>query len=274
MSTRKLSILFKYNRKIIQRLLRNSNNNDVLNKLDKYIKNVDINELCIDYLNKNISMKYLMEKYDCASSTIYKKLRQSNNKDVLEKLKRKKSNIIYVENNLIYVLYKNNKHIFDFSEKLLEKLKRFYWTEGTNGHLHTSYYDNNGKQKIFKSYWLVINKPSKGFVVDHINKNEKDNRKENLRYATKQTNNINRNKNKNNKSGYKGVYFAKNIGLYIAKIQKGKEIIYLGCYNNPKDAYIARARKELEIYGEYARIQDGFEWIIEEWKNIKEGENN
>ncbi len=51
----------------------------------------------------------------------------------------------------------------------------------------------------------IILKAKKGFMIDHINRNTLDNRKQNLRFCDKSTNGMNRGKNKNNTSGYKGV---------------------------------------------------------------------
>lgn len=57
---------------------------------------------------------------------------------------------------------------------------------------------------------LIMN-PSDGNVVDHINKNGLDNRKQNLREVKKYINNRNTNKRADNKSGVIGIHLTRGI---------------------------------------------------------------
>jgi hypothetical protein len=60
------------------------------------------------------------------------------------------------------------------------------------------------------------NKP----VIDHINRDTKDNRLENLRWATSRQNNENRGIQKNNKSGVIGLCFVNSSKLWLVQLTR------------------------------------------------------
>lgn len=97
---------------------------------------------------------------------------------------------------------------------------------------------------------LILDFP-KDVIIDHINNKPYDNRKCNLRFATKQTNGINRPHNKNNKLGIKGVSQLAN-GKYMARIMVDYKNVYLGCFDNIEDAKQVRQDAEIKYFGEYA----------------------
>jgi hypothetical protein len=90
-------------------------------------------------------------------------------------------------------------------------------------------------------------------VVDHINHDALDNRRKNLRIATRLENAQNRNLHSNNTSGYKGVIFSE--GLYKARIRVKGKLIYLGSRKTArtayKDLYVPAA---LKFFGRFARV--------------------
>lgn len=94
---------------------------------------------------------------------------------------------------------------------------------------------------------------------DHEDRNELNNRKYNLRPATKQENARNHNKQKNNTSGFIGVCFYKNNNVWRAYITINKKNINLGEFINKEDAIRARLRAEKEYFGEFAPQRHLFE---------------
>lgn len=86
---------------------------------------------------------------------------------------------------------------------------------------------------------FVIGKKN-GFIVDHINQNPLDNRKINLRYATKQTNSMN--------SKVKGVSFRKDTNKWSAMIVVGGKRKCLGCFNTYEEAKSARELAEQQYF--------------------------
>ena len=80
--------------------------------------------------------------------------------------------------------------------------------------------------------------------VDHINRNKKDNRIENLRECTTHENMCNQGLRKNNKSGCKGVHFNKGKQAWEASITHKGSRDHLGSFKNIKDAIHARKESE------------------------------
>jgi hypothetical protein len=75
-------------------------------------------------------------------------------------------------------------------------------------------------------------------VIDHINRNGLDNRRSNLRLATIAQNAWN-SRIRPNRSGYKGVWFAKDKGKFRAAIWHNNKRIYLGYFDSPRQAALA-----------------------------------
>jgi hypothetical protein len=94
----------------------------------------------------------------------------------------------------------------------------------------------------------------RGELVDHINRNTLDNRRENLRLATQSQNQANRGKPSNNTSGYKGVRWHKTAKKWVAQIKFKKLYFYLGSFDKPEEAYAAYCAKAKELYGEFANL--------------------
>jgi hypothetical protein len=92
----------------------------------------------------------------------------------------------------------------------------------------------------------------KGEEVDHKNRNGLDNRRENLRLASRLQNVRNRSIPGNNGSGYKGVSWDKRIEKWYAYITFNYKMKALGRFADIKDAARAYNRAALEYHGEFA----------------------
>lgn len=95
---------------------------------------------------------------------------------------------------------------------------------------------------------LVIGKPPKGMVVDHINQNKLDNRRQNLRFVTPTESVINRSTRRGS-SGHKGVFRVPS-GRWRAHIAHDYKTIYLGTFDTLGEAIAAREAAEAR----YARV--------------------
>lgn len=136
---------------------------------------------------------------------------------------------------------KGEEFYFDLED--YDKIKDFYWYKNDEGYL-LSY----TKNRTLRMHRLFIDSR----YVDHINSNTSDNRKNNLRTATKSQNGMNRDLQSNNTSGNTGVYWNKQTSKWIAYITVNREHIYLGSFNDFKDAVKTRKEAEEKYFGEYS----------------------
>lgn len=94
-------------------------------------------------------------------------------------------------------------------------------------HLHKDGYaartqwlpDTGGKKKNFMMH-RVLNKTPIGMHTDHINNIRLDNRRKNLRTATRAQNYMNQGKKKNTTSIYKGVSLVRETGKWRSAIKR------------------------------------------------------
>ena len=93
----------------------------------------------------------------------------------------------------------------------------------------------------------------KGYVIDHINRDKLDNRRNNLRIITQKENSYNRTKNSNSNNTYKGVKTdKKSLGTYKATVTKDNvkyEIKDIPDEESAAKIYDIMAE---ELFGEYA----------------------
>lgn len=110
-------------------------------------------------------------------------------------------------------------------------------------------------QKGINIHRLLL-KVNSNQLVDHINGNTLDNRRKNLRIATKAQNGMNRTKQVNNKSGYKGVSFRPDRNKFRATIYQNKKQTHLGYFDSVIDAAKAYNKAARKHFGEFARLNE------------------
>lgn len=121
---------------------------------------------------------------------------------------------------------------------------------------HECYYAGSHiNKKLVLMHRFLMGEP-KGMVVDHINHDKLDNRKENLRVCTFSDNRKNNNSYKNNTSGYKGVlwYDYCKTPKWMAYIMVDNKQINLGYFDELEDAIRARNEAELSYFGDFANM--------------------
>lgn len=95
---------------------------------------------------------------------------------------------------------------------------------------------------------------SKSEMVDHINCNPLDNRRGNLRLATRAENSRNTYKQSNNTSGFKGVYkISRGQGWYAMITVDGNQI-FLGNFDTPELAHTAYCQAARKYHGNFANL--------------------
>ena len=110
--------------------------------------------------------------------------------------------------------------------------------------------DRTGQRPIYMHRFILDAPPDK--VVDHVNGDTLDNRKENLRLATRAENLRNRPKERSNTSGYKGVW--RNKKRWAASITYEGKQYHLGTYDTPEEAAQAYDAGAREYHGEFAAL--------------------
>lgn len=126
-------------------------------------------------------------------------------------------------------------------------ISQFNWCSN-KGTRNTTYYAVRGTrikgkyQRIFMHRLIAQARP--GEIVDHINHDTLDNRKENLRIGTQALNQLNR-RHLGGSSPYKGVSFYKPTLQWLASFQ-GKHIGYFDNQSDAARAYNAKAKDQGE----------------------------
>ena len=111
---------------------------------------------------------------------------------------------------------------------------------------------STGKIRTINLHSVIMGEP-KGMDVDHIFPElTLDNRRSNLRKATRMQNCWNRGLRKNCKSGYTGVY--RHGSKWAASVMASGRRYYLGVFESPELAALARDVKAKELHGDFARI--------------------
>lgn len=102
--------------------------------------------------------------------------------------------------------------------------------------------------------WLWMTDEWPAIDVDHRDTNKANLKWDNLRLATAAQNLQNQKKRVDNSSGYKGVYWNKTAKKWQAYITAFGKYKYLGLFETPEEAHIARNTAAKELHGEFARV--------------------
>lgn len=153
-----------------------------------------------------------------------------------------------------------------------DKVKEYRWSLGANGRgaypyahaniphpdggyrkLQPQYRTPQKRYTMIKIHQLIMGKPPKGLVTDHIEHNGLDNRKENLRFVTRSQNQRNTKAFKKSRYGaatsqYKGVSWCNTKGDWQVRIYDRGKNLNLGSYDCEHEAALAYNKKAIEIW--------------------------
>ena len=147
-----------------------------------------------------------------------------------------------VDDGYVSGIFENGKEV-KFSNEDLPNISKYRWYIDTLGYATTTVKGKNVRMHRF----LISEIPDK-MVVDHINRNKLDNRRENLRVVTQQENTWNVGLRQNNTSGVTGVFLDNKTERWRAQIYHEGKVKHVGIFDDFADAVKAREEAELNYY--------------------------
>lgn len=145
---------------------------------------------------------------------------------------------------------KGEEFYFDLED--YDKVKDYCWYISKSGYVCTNNLKKE-KPKTIKIQNIIMgidtSRLTEDKIVDHINRDTLNNRKENLRICSKKENCINKSKFKNNTSGIIGVYYKKEYKKWYSIIRNNGKQQQSPYFKNKEDAIIYRLNDEYKIYG-------------------------
>jgi len=154
------------------------------------------------------------------------------------------------------LIYLTKGRVTVVDEEDYDNLSQYKWHYSIDGYPRRSGSLKDGELR-HKSIFMhrVIMGESNNLEIDHINGDKLDNRKANLRFATRQQNIFNRRKwAKKTSSQYKGVFWCSKVKKWVAMIRFNYKIIFIGHYYDEVEAAKAYNKKAYELFGEYAKM--------------------
>lgn len=132
----------------------------------------------------------------------------------------------------------------------------FEWLSQISWHLMNKGYAQTSRPKKELMHRKIMN-PPQNMVVDHIDGNHLNNQKSNLRICTHAENSANSKKPIDGiTSIFKGVYFYKRKGKYIAQIRYRNNKFHLGSFDKEIDAAMAYNAASIRLNGKFAKLND------------------
>jgi len=131
-----------------------------------------------------------------------------------------------------------------------ESLSRHKWTTQVAGNKFYAFRNCGGACLLMHRQLM---NPPKGMIVDHIDGNGLNNRRENLRICTSAQNNRNR-APRGKSSRYKGVSFDKERKKWKASVWVNGESVLIGRYEDQIEAARVRDRVAYDLDGQYAYL--------------------
>lgn len=160
---------------------------------------------------------------------------------------------IRIEGNIAYVpLTKGYTAVIDALDVPLVDGWNWHATSGRNIVYATRREYRDGSKKFVRMHRLICG-ASGDVLVDHANGNGLDNRRANIRLATRSQNLWNQPIAKHNTSGFKGVSFIKRTKRYRAAIGLHGKMKYLGYFATAELAHEAYVAASILYHGEFRR---------------------
>lgn len=132
-------------------------------------------------------------------------------------------------------------------------INKWKWRFNSRGYAIRSETINGIKKYILMH--RIINNTEDGLDTDHINRNKLDNRRNNLRSATRQQNQMNK-PSVNGTSKYKGVSWNKRDEVWHSRIKIDGKLKHLGYFKSEVEAAKTYNKKAKELHSEFAVLNE------------------
>lgn len=142
--------------------------------------------------------------------------------------------------------------VSDFDYEQLSQFNWHYGRYGKTGYAKRMSWDKSKKKGSIVRMHHSILPLKKGLMIDHINGNGLDNRRENLRLVTKSQNMMNAGARSNSGIFGPGVCMHRQISKWRAYIVVNKKQIHLGVFETGKEAREARIKGAREHFKQFA----------------------
>lgn len=185
------------------------------------------------------------KNYSCGCARNYKGIQRAIN-----------NNIIIFHNDDVEIKLCNGQSTFIDKDEY-ELIKNDHWTLSSDGYAISS----SGKFKNKRLHRVIMDcVDDNNIIIDHIDRDKLNNRKNNLRIVTNQENSFNQSLRHTNKSGVMGVLWSDDRKKWIARIKHNYTNHTLGYYDSFDIAVRRRLEAEIEYFGaEFAPQRNLFE---------------
>ena len=176
---------------------------------------------------------------------MYKKSAMTRHKNSLNKYE-------YLDKDKCWIGYANNTHsVFLIDDEDFERVSKYCWYETNCGYIMTRV---SKTEQIFLHRFILFGLDAKDVneIVDHIDRNRLNCRKDNLRVCDAKGNARNKSVSCGTISGVLGVGWQRDTKKWRAYISENGKFKSLGNYKRKEDAVRARKEAEKRIYGEFA----------------------
>ena len=176
---------------------------EIIKRLENQERNLDIAKIC------GVSLSTVESINGCRSHTNLHNYK-SNIRNENKPMKEYRSSVLneYVEHDNYYELHIINTRNLEASSKIdkedYPKVSQYRWTLSVHGNDIRVVASSKDLNRIGLHQFILPNATDN--VIDHINRNPLDNRKENLRIVSRSVNSTNAKERTESKSGVRGVY--------------------------------------------------------------------
>lgn len=161
-------------------------------------------------------------------------------------------------------IYMSNGEPVEIDDEDFAWLSQYKWRPDKDGYARTTW-RQDGTRYDRRMHRMILD-ASRGQIVDHIDGNRLNNRKNNLRFVSSRQNSQNMKRPRTNTTGYKGVV-KRRENRYEAKVTHGGDCLYCGTYTNALAAAHAYNYNAKLCFGQFAQLNEVEP--LDDWRDFR-----